>query len=181
MTAKWKMINPQYSVSDDGRVRNDVTSRVLKPVKMRNGYTTVCVTYKGKRAMHYIHRLVAEAFLTEDLERPHANHLDGCKTNNRLDNLEWCTPSENLRHAIATGLNKSTLTSVEKMNKATRKPVEQICLQTGQVIASFVSLSEARRSTGITSIHDCISGRQSTAGGFGWRYMKMRVNMGEAA
>lgn len=181
MTAQWKMVNPNYSVSDDGRVRNEVTGRILKPVSMKNGYTAVCITYKGKRAMHCIHRLVAGAFLPEDPARLHVNHRDGCKTNNRLENLEWCTPAENLRHAIASGLNKSTQTSVEKMNKATRKPVEQICLQSGEVIASFVSLSEARRSTGITSIYDCISGRQSTAGGYGWRYMKMRINMGEAA
>lgn len=178
MIETWKQVSANYSVSTLGQVRNDKTGRLLRPVLMSNGYRAVKIPYKGKVLMHTVHRLVAENFLPVDPARLHVNHIDGDKQNNRLENLEWCTQAENNMHAFRSGLNKSTLTSVERMNSATRKPVEQLCLRTGDVLARFPSCMEARRVTGITSIHDCISGRQSTAGGYGWRYQR---DFGEAA
>jgi hypothetical protein len=182
MSAEWKSIEPHkaYSVSSDGQVRNDRTQRVLNPPVMKNGYRSACLSIDGVKKFVNVHRLVAMAFVEGFSSGLHVNHIDGDKLNNDRSNLEWCTQSANNAHARDTGLNKSHLHAVEKMNSATRKPVEQISLESGEVVATFASMSEARRATGICTIHDCISGRQATAGGSSWRYMKMRCNMGDA-
>ena len=179
MSIQWRKVDLRYSVSEEGHVRNDKTGRQLNPVTTSNGYLQVSLRFSGKTVSEYVHRLVAKAFLQAKDGCDHVNHIDGDKKNNRSTNLEWCTQADNNRHAVRTGLNKSTKTSVEKMNRATRKAVEQVSVETGEVVATFESYMAARRATGFTAIHDCISKRQKTAGGFIWRYV--RCNMGEAA
>ena len=66
------------------------------------GYIRVCINEKSYR----MHSLVARAFLPNWENKPHVNHKDGNRSNNRLYNLEWCTRSENMQHAYDTGLNK---------------------------------------------------------------------------
>lgn len=172
MITQWKRIEHSnaYSVSDDGMVRNDRNSRILNPPIMKNGYRCACLSISGKRKFVYVHRLVAMAFAPGFRDGLHVNHIDGNKLNNRYSNLEWCTQAENNAHARRSGLHKPHTNAVEKMNLATRKPVAQIDLETGDTLKVHISLSQARRDTGISSIHDCLSGRQRTAGGFGWKY-----------
>jgi len=104
-----------YSVSNLGRVKaHEVTfintkgvsqtkkERLRKPVDLR-GYNAVCL--KGeKEKMVTIHRLVANAFIPNPLNKPCVNHINGVKKDNRVENLEWVTYKENIDHAIATGL-----------------------------------------------------------------------------
>lgn len=68
------------------------------------GYKQVFVFVRNKRYMRYVHRLVAECFVPNPDNAPEVNHKDGDKGNNSFDNLEWCTRSENQRHAIRMGL-----------------------------------------------------------------------------
>ncbi len=107
-----------YEVSDLGNVRSctrQVTnSRNPKFTKTVNGkvlaityaatrkYAQVGLSMKGKTTKAYVHRLVAEAFLTDWDDT--VNHIDGDKTNNRLENLEWVSYSDNNKHAFAIGL-----------------------------------------------------------------------------
>lgn len=79
--------------------------RILRKNK-RLGYIYVDLWNISGRT-HRVHRLVAKAFLTPDKSRPDVNHKNGDKTDNRLENLEWCTKSENAQHAIETGLRKN--------------------------------------------------------------------------
>lgn len=58
--------------------------------------------------MYYIHRLVAQTFIPNPLNKSYVNHIDGNKQNDRVDNLEWCTPSENSFHAFRIGLKVIT-------------------------------------------------------------------------
>lgn len=101
-----------YEVSDHGSVRRASNGRVRSLCVGRSGYMEVAL-HEKKRS---VHRLVAEAFLPPDTQRSHVNHKDGNKTNNRLDNLEWATPSENGKHAYATGLKSRPYG--EKSNRA---------------------------------------------------------------
>ena len=78
----------------------------LKPKKDRAGYHSVTILEGGKKCSKFIHRLVAEAFLSNPSNKPEVNHLNGIKTDNRLENLEWVTHSENMQHAHNTGLCK---------------------------------------------------------------------------
>jgi hypothetical protein len=90
-----------YSVSSYGRVRNDFTGRILKQVPDKaTGYLKVDIGGRTRA----VHTLVADAFLAPDPARPHVNHRNGVKTDNRAENLERCTQAENNLHAYATGL-----------------------------------------------------------------------------
>lgn len=69
-----------------------------------NGYLRVSLVVNEKKKSYLVHRLVAEAFIPNPENKETVNHIDGCKTNNRVDNLEWATKQENTLHAINTGL-----------------------------------------------------------------------------
>lgn len=92
-----------YLVSDDGRIFNKRGGEIKQRLN-RCGYPTIYLWKNNKGTCYCVHRRVAIAFLPNPENKPCVNHKDGNKANNNLDNLEWCTYSENLRHAIDTGL-----------------------------------------------------------------------------
>lgn len=93
-----------YEVSSNGRIRNVKTGRILKTTINNRGYVSVCLRKDKVQYAKRVHRLVAESFYDVDREDLDVNHLDGDKTNNHVSNLEWCSRSENIRHAFKTGL-----------------------------------------------------------------------------
>lgn len=94
-------------VSKAGRefVRN-IDEFIMKPTTLNSGYLSVRLTIESgeKAAGQLVHRMVAMAFIPNPSNLPWVNHKDGVKTNNHTDNLEWCTPSENMIHAVGAGL-----------------------------------------------------------------------------
>ena len=105
MTKRWKPIaDGAYSVSSTGLVRNNSTGRITAGWS-KSGYRKTRVTINGQRRTVRIHRLVLETFVGPG-NGMEPNHKDGVKSNNRLDNLEWLTHSENQKHAYAIGLQK---------------------------------------------------------------------------
>lgn len=108
-----------YEVSNLGRVRSKgrcimlpkaihhIKPKILKGGLFSNGYKFVCLRKNGINKNHLVHRLVAEAFIENPNNYPVVNHIDGNKLNNKLTNLEWCTYSYNLEHAIKIGLVES--------------------------------------------------------------------------
>lgn len=92
-----------YSVTDTGKIISHLSweDRELVPVDNGQGYLRVQLRGIGKKL---VHRLVAEAFLPNPNGKEQVNHLDGNKSNNRVDNLEWATHQENMAHADRTGL-----------------------------------------------------------------------------
>jgi hypothetical protein len=95
--------NKNYLIYNDGKVFSQKAGRFLKPILMNNGYYYVMIN----RKMYLIHRLVLEHFHINPDSKPCCNHKDGNKLNNNYDNLEWCTYSENIIHALTNGLNKN--------------------------------------------------------------------------
>jgi len=109
----WKKIDGSvnYSISNTGLVRNDITNKILKPSMNKYGYYRLGYTDSAKQYIYQtIHRLVALHYvLGRTKDRFCVNHKDGCKTNNDYTNLEWVTVKENNRHAVVTGLSKAPL------------------------------------------------------------------------
>lgn len=150
MKEHWKLIEdyPNYEVSDMGRVRNTKTGRVLRPGRDKCGYRYVLLCKEGKSKIFRVHRLVANAFILNLENKPYINHINGDKTDNRLDNLEWCTQSENIKHAIRIGLKSKS----DKLGK----PKQRVrCIETSQ---EFESQSQTAKYFGVDqgSIHASI-------------------------
>jgi hypothetical protein len=161
----WKKIivdenETNYSISETGEVKNDVSGRLLNP-SIQQGYCHVGLTIDGKIRRFRVHRLVAIAFIENPENKPYVNHIDGCRSNNSVENLEWCTPAENTQHAVKTGL----------MSPTREKRVIQYSLN-GEKIQEFISLSEAARQTGSqgAKITLCCQFQRKTHNGFQWRY-----------
>jgi hypothetical protein len=101
----WKKIKhyEEYEINSIGQVRRN--SKLLKPQMASNGYVNICLCKKGKAKQFRLHRLLAESFIPNPLNKPQINHIDGIRTNNNLSNLEWVIVSENRLHACRVTKN----------------------------------------------------------------------------
>lgn len=124
----WKPVleyEDYYMVSNKGRIKaldriwicgnrgstRRSCSKILKQSIVTGGYLGICLTKDGKKKTHQLHQLIANVFLPKIQGKNIINHKNGIKSDNRLENLEWCNHSENTRHAFANGLNKAHLGS----------------------------------------------------------------------
>jgi len=170
----WKVIkiddiNDKYEVSNYGNIRNsDNSTKNLSCSSIRSGYKSICFNNGKKKTSYKVHRLVALTFLpNDDVKKKFVNHIDGNKMNNKLDNLEWVTPTQNVKHAIDNKLIKVTERRVTKIDPDTKKEIE-----------TYQSLKIASEKTGI--IDSCIirscKGNDIKAGGYIWKYTDVNNN-----
>jgi hypothetical protein len=115
-----------YQVSNLGRVKSLRKRIILKPLKLRKGYLGVEFRESNKRKHFRVHRLVALVFIPNPENKPEVNHKDGIKSNNHVDNLEWCTASENVQHAYDTGLKKPNIGEINGRSKLTEQQAIEI-------------------------------------------------------
>lgn len=109
----WKKYNERYEVSNFGRVRHVLNKKVRKTPLNHKGYPTVCIKRDDRnRCGIAVHRMVAEVFIPNPNNLPQVNHKNGIKTDNRVENLEWITNTDNMRHAFQV-LGRKALSGIE--------------------------------------------------------------------
>lgn len=161
-----------YQVSNFGRVKSlkyNKTEREKILSLSSNGYGYLnCGLHKNKKTkLVRVHRLVAEAFIPNINNYREVNHIDGDKTNNRVDNLEWCTRSENMKHAYD---NKLKITPTGEKNKSCKKVIQYDL--DGNLIKVWNRVRDIQEQLGYidANIIMCCRGKYKTSNGYVWRY-----------
>ena len=96
--------NEKYIVNKNGKIFSLHINKYLSTHKDKDGYELVCLYKNGVGKTHKVHRLIAEKFIKNPLNKKEVNHINGIKSDNRVENLQWCTAKENNKHARDTGL-----------------------------------------------------------------------------
>ncbi len=167
-----------YEVSNMGNVRSTRSGKLLKPSLNNSGYSVIHFYDHQNFKAFTIHRLVAMAFIPNPCGKRTVNHIDGDKTNNRADNLEWATYSENHKHAYKTGL-KGVSDKQRKAASDTGKRTCELNRRKTPVIKMWLggetfyeSAHEAARDIcgDPSPIIRCCKGKKKTYKGCEWKY-----------
>lgn len=181
MQEEWRAIEESdgmYEVSNTGKVRSlnyNKTGRVqeLKQKIDRYGYCIVTLHIDGKQKYPPVHRLVAQAFIPNPDNKSQVNHISGIKTDNNVKNLEWCTSSENIKHAFNHGLKEKSIiharNNILRYNESCKKEITAISILDNSVF-HFDSIKDASEKLGIKDINKPLSKKTLTANGYCFEY-----------
>lgn len=181
MTEEWRPVvgyEGSYEVSSMGNVRSLdrlnvggswLKGRLMKTAMTHNGYMRVKLSSKGKQTGYFVHRLVAQAFITNPDDKPQVNHINENKTDNRVSNLEWVTIRENAVHG--TRVQRITAnTDYVLLAKKLAKAVTATHLRSGEALY-FPSMQEAQRNGfHAGNISSCCKGERTHHKGYVWEY-----------
>lgn len=162
MKEEWKRINDDYLISSTGKVYSLKSCKTLKGGQFSNGYLYCALGRNSKN--HMIHRLVAEAFIPNPENKPCIDHINGNRTDNRVENLRWCTHKENSNYDIA----KNRMIEAQAKKKVYQYTKEN------KLVNVYDSINDAAKQNGygINNIWACCAhyGRLKTYKGFKWSY-----------
>jgi hypothetical protein len=172
MTEEWRIVNdyPNYSVSNLGNMKNNLTNRMMKPT-VKGGYYHISLRNDIKRKNLKVHRLVAFAFIENHENKSDVNHIDKNKLNNNISNLNWMTRKENNIHRCQ-GI---------KISSNKNKQVLRIDNNTNEVLEKYNSIEQAgiwafengytkTPHNGRNAIGNCVTGLSKLAYKFRWEY-----------
>lgn len=157
-------LGPIKSLDRFDSAGHKLKGKILKGYINPDGYRQVTLC-NGNIKTCVVHRIIALTFIPNPENKPYINHKKGIKIDNRVSELEWCTPSENNKHAYDIGLKR------KGKEHHFSKPVLQYN-KNGVFIAEYFSQTEARRKTGINkaNISSACIGKTKTAGGYIWKF-----------
>lgn len=165
----WKDIDgyeEKYQISNYGRLKSIKKDLVMKPMIATNGYLVACLWKDNKQRKFGIHRLVAQHFIDNPHNYKEVNHIDENKTNNMVNNLEWCDHKKNINY----GTCKERI-SASQINHPKHSKVTYQYSKNGELIQIWPSASEVERQLGYCArvICNCRSGKGKTAYGYLWK------------
>ena len=147
-----------YGITSCGKVWSYYSKKFLKPWVSRSGYLCVNLHKDGKDKNYSIHRLVAEAYIPNNENLPEVNHKDENKTNNCLQNLEWCNHKYNQNYGTIN----------ERISNSKKIPILQYTLDR-EFLREWPSATDVGKKDS-TNIINCLKGRTKTAYGYVWKY-----------
>lgn len=177
MTEIWKDITGYeglYQVSSFGNIKNLRTAKIKTSSFANTGYKNVTLYKNNIKKTFSVHRLVAQAFINNPDNKPQVNHINGIKTDNRVENLEWVTPSENIKHIINLGYKPvcNTRGKFGKDNKQSIKIGQYD--KSGNLINVFYGANEAKRQLNLSTashILEVVRCERKSAFGYTWKEM----------
>ena len=181
----WKTIEDyeDYEVSNYGRVkslnyRKSKQEQILKQGTNKYGYQVVALYKDGKQKMFLVHRLVAMSFISNPNNYEQVNHKDEVKTNNNVDNLEWCNCKYNINYGswiekhskLFSGENNPMYGKFGKEHHSS-KQIIQLTLS-GEVVRNWDSAIDIKHELGFdnSNISKCCKGRYKSSYGYKWQY-----------
>ena len=190
MKEVWKDIKGYeglYQVSNLGNIKSlsrttqgkkygihKLKEKILRPSEC-NKYYQVFLRKNNKSRVHYVHRLVGEAFIDNPNNYTDINHRDGNTHNNNVQNLEWCTRSENIKHSYRDLNRIININNIAKYNENHKRKINQYDLD-GNFIKTWESITEAslylNKKQGVQNIYCCCNHKegQKVAYGYKWEY-----------
>lgn len=165
-----------YQVSNMGRVRSYdkidsmgryVKGRLLSLTPDKDGYLHASLSKNGNNKKYKVHRLVCKAFIPNPENKSEIDHINGDKTDNRVENLKWCTHKENMNNPLTLDIFKYRVGVKNGFSKSVIQFTKD-----NELIRKWDSMADVKRELGIDSscISNCCSGKRKTAGGSKWKY-----------
>ena len=165
----------------DRRVSNrSVKGVILKQHSYKTGYNATCLCKNGSVKTVLVHRIIAKTFIDNPNNLPTVNHKDEVKTNNSVDNLEWCTSKENTNYG--TCISRRANTHRGKKHKPFRRRdlcKRVVCMtKNDEIVAEYESISQAQIESGIKfqNISSVCLGKAKSAGGYKWKYICQNIS-----
>jgi hypothetical protein len=152
-----------------GKMQIKIKGVILKASANHDNYLEVVLSKNGKSKTKRVNRIIAETFIENPNNYKQVNHINGVKTDNRVDNLEWCNCKDNIYHALKNNLMKPVKGEKHYKSKKVGKFDKN-----NNLLEEYDTINNAAKNNNIchTGIVNCLKLRTKTAGGFIWKYME---------